>query len=124
MSRDTQRRLSFALVLLPLWLGTSSCLIGRSENTKFSGRYIPEDKLQQIEEGDSQDDVTLLLGPPSSKTEKSTGATVWKYAYNKATTKSGAVFLLFGSSSTVETEGAVYVEFDQQEKVVKTWSER
>ncbi|MEM1453407.1 MAG: outer membrane protein assembly factor BamE [Planctomycetota bacterium] len=124
MSPATKRRLSFTLALLPLWLGTSSCLIGKTENTKYSGRYVGEETLQQIEPGDSSEEVSSLLGPPSSRTEKANGTTVWKYAYSKATTKSGAVFLLFGSSSTVETEGAVYVELDQQMKVVKTWSER
>ena len=69
-------------------------------------------------------EVASLLGEPSSRTNKASGTAIWRYAYTKATTKSGAVFLLFGSSSTVQTEGAVFVEFDGDKRVVKTWSER
>ncbi|MEM6672923.1 MAG: outer membrane protein assembly factor BamE [Planctomycetota bacterium] len=123
MPRDSSSNLSFVLALMLLCLGTSSCLVGRTENTKFSGRYVGEETLEQIEPGDSSNEVESLLGPPSSRTEKSTGTTVWRYAYSRATTKSGSVFLLFGSQSTVEVEEAVYVEFDDRMNVVKTWRE-
>jgi outer membrane protein assembly factor BamE (lipoprotein component of BamABCDE complex) len=117
-------RLLTAAAVAALALGTTGCLIGRTENTKFSGRYVSEETLQQVEPGDSQDEVVSLLGQPSSKTEKPSGTTVWRYGYHKATTRTGAVFLLFGSTVSTETEGAVYVEFDDDDKVVKTWSER
>ena len=60
----------------------------------------------------------------SAGSSAGTGTTIWTYSYTQATTKSGAVFLLFGSSKTTQTEGAVYVEFDSDDLVVKTWSER
>ena len=120
MTRPLRAALA-ALALVPL---VSGCLIGTSEDTKYTGRYISQETLQQIEPGDTRDEVRSILGGPTSSTEKENGTTIWKYAYTQATTKSGAVFLLFGSSKTISTEGAVYVEFDTDDKVVKTWSER
>ena len=104
--------------------GTASCLVGRTENTKYSGRYVGEDTLQQIEPGDTRDEVVSLLGEPTTRTKKESGKSLWKYSYRKATTKTGAVFLLVGSTKTTETEGAAYVEFDSSYKVTRTWSER
>jgi len=112
------------LTTLVLAFTASGCLVGKSSNTKFTGRYIGEETLRQIEAGDTQDEVFSLLGEPTSRTQKESGTAIWKYAYTQATTKSGAVFLLFGSETTTQTEGAVYVEFDDERKVVKTWSER
>jgi outer membrane protein assembly factor BamE (lipoprotein component of BamABCDE complex) len=118
----TPRALSIAVLVLAL--GASGCLIGKSEHTQYTGRYVSEETLEQIEPGDTQDEVASLLGQPSSRTRKETGTTVWRYSYSQATTKSGAVFLLFGSSTTIQVDGAVYVEFDAEHRVVKTWSER
>jgi len=110
-----------ALALVPL---ASGCLIGSSENTKFEGRFVSQETLDRVEPVDSQDEVRSLLGSPTRSTTKESGTTIWTYSYTQATTKTGAVFLLFGSSRTTETEGAVYVEFDADGKVLKTWSER
>lgn len=121
LSRSRLSALLVALVVAPL---VSGCLIGTSENTKFTGRYVSQETLQQIEAGDSRDEVRSILGSPTASTEKESGTTIWTYSYTQATTKTGAVFLLFGSSKTTESEGAVYVEFDADDKVVKTWSER
>jgi len=112
------------LTTLVLAFVVSGCLIGTSSKTKYTGRYIGEETLKQIEPGDSQDEVFSLLGEPTSRTEKASGTAIWKYAYTKATTKAGAVFLLIGTEKTTEIEGAVYVEFDDENTVVKTWSER
>ena len=123
-NQSSTPRIVTVVVTFFIAIGASACLVGKSEDTKYSGRYIGEETLKQIEAGDSQDEVASLLGEPTSRTQKSAGTAVWKYSYSKATTKSGAVFLLFGSSSTTQTEGAVYVEFDSSRMVVKTWSER
>jgi len=123
MSNRSQR-VRLAALLAVLAFGVSGCLIGTSENTKYQGRYISQETLRQIEPGDSRDEVRSILGSPTSSTQKESGTTIWTYSYTQATTKTGAVFLLFGSSKTTETEGAVYVEFDADDKVVKTWSER
>jgi len=114
---------TLALSLL-LTVLASGCLIGTSSNTKYTGRYIGQETLSQIEPGDHESEVSSLLGEPTSRTLKEGGNTIWKYAYTEATTKTGSVFLLFGSQKTTETEGAVYVEFDADMRVVKTWRER
>jgi len=119
-ARITPRVTALVAVLA---FSVSGCLIGTSEDTKYKGRYISEETLKKVEPGDTQDEVRSLLGSPSTSVEKKTGMTIWTYSYTQATTKSGAVFLLFGSSKTTNTEGAVYVEFDADDKVVKTWSE-
>jgi len=124
MRKQTSTLSVLVALALATVVGTSSCLVGRTENTKFSGRYISEDTLRQIEPGDTQDEVLSILGEPTTKTSKESGKSLWKYGYTKATTKTGAVFLLIGSSKTTETEGAVYVEFDSSHRVTRTWSER
>ena len=122
MSNRLQKARLTALLAV-LAFAVSGCLIGTSENTKFTGRYLSPETLKQIEPGDSRDEVRSILGSPTSSTEKENGTTIWTYSYTQATTKTGAVFLLFGSSKTTETEGSVYVEFGADDKVVKTWSE-
>lgn len=117
------RTITLALTLL-LTILASGCLIGTSSNTKFTGRYIGQETLSQIQPGDREPEVSSLLGEPTSRTLKESGTTIWKYAYTEATTKSGSVFFLFGSAKKTETEGAVYVEFDADMRVVKTWRER
>ena len=117
-------KLPALLTTLVLAFVASGCLIGTSSKTKYTGRYIGEETLKQIEPNDSQDEVFSLLGEPTSRTNKASGSSIWKYAYTQATTKPGAVFLLIGSEKTTEIEGAVYVEFDADNRVVKTWSER
>jgi outer membrane protein assembly factor BamE (lipoprotein component of BamABCDE complex) len=117
-------RLPALLTTLVLAFVVSGCLIGTSSKTKYTGRYIGEETLKQIEPGDSNEEVFSLLGEPTTRTQKGSGSTIWKYAYTQATTKTGAVFLLIGTEKTTEVEGAVYVEFDAEQRVVKTWSER
>ena len=123
MSQRFQPARLSALALVLAFVG-SGCLIGTSEDTKYTGRYVSQETLQQIEVGDNQEEVSSLLGEPTTRTQKESGTTIWKYSYSQATTKSGAIFLLFGSSKTIQNEGAVYVEFDKDNRVTKTWSER
>ncbi len=60
-TRKPTRRILLVAAALVIVFGASGCLVGKTENTKYSGRYIGEETLKQIEAGDSQDEVASLL---------------------------------------------------------------
>ncbi|MCP3917947.1 MAG: outer membrane protein assembly factor BamE [bacterium] len=103
-----------AILLLP------GCLIGSSTDTDYSGRYISEDTIQEVQPGASKDFVLELCGEPTSRIDSGGGAELWKWEYSQETASSGSVFLLLGSSKTSKSEGAVWVKFED-ERVVRAW---
>ena len=66
--------------------------------------------------------MTDALGQPMSKRTISSGE-VWQWEFVEATTKKGSVFLIFASESTTEDRSTVYVEFDENGTVRRTWRE-
>jgi len=127
------RHLLLALTVLTL-LPLQSCLFGSTSQTTQEGRVVSDETLSRVTPGSSPTFVRGLLGEPTDivpdeikKPGKKEGETIiekrgelWRYSYSKSTKSSGAVFLIFGSSSKSEEKGTVYVEF-QKGQVTKTW---
>jgi hypothetical protein len=63
--------------------------------------------------------VVATLGEPSSK-NKTDGDEVWKYVYTEHTDSSGAIFLIFGGSSSNEKTETTFIEF-KDGVVVNKW---
>ena len=117
-------------VVLPL----QSCLFGSSTQTTQEGRVVSDETLNRVTPGSSPNFVRGLLGEPTDivpdeekRPGKKEGETiivkkgeVWRYSYSKSTKSTGAVFLIFGSSSKSQEKGSVYVEF-KAGQVIKTW---
>ena len=131
MHRSNRLLLVFSfLAFLPL----QSCLFGSSSQTTQEGRTVSDETLKRVTPGSSPSFVRGLLGEPTDivpdevkRPGKKEGETiiikkgeVWRYSYSKSTTSTGAVFLIFGSSSKSQEKGSVYVEF-KAEQVFKTW---
>ncbi len=114
-----------AVFLTTLWLAVvaSGCLLSSSSITKYSGQFVAEEALGRIKVGDNQQFVISLLGEPTSRTEND-DLTIWKYAYNRTTTKKKSILLVIRDRDTTETTGAAYVEFDANRIVTRTWSVR
>jgi outer membrane protein assembly factor BamE (lipoprotein component of BamABCDE complex) len=120
--RDTRLRSA----LLSAGLGavlllSPGCLFGWGSETTVRGTYVSQETLAKVEAGDDREEVTSLLGEPTSKASKADGTETWRWRYTEATTTTGTVFLLLGSKSKVEKQNIVYVDFDADGKVVKTW---
>ena len=108
------------LIIAAVALTFAGCLVGSSTKTTHTGKYVSEKTLAQVKAGDSEASVVALLGEPTSKAARDDGSSIWKWQYSEATTRKGSVFLLIGTESTKETQGAVYVEM-KDSKVAKTW---
>jgi outer membrane protein assembly factor BamE (lipoprotein component of BamABCDE complex) len=88
------------------------CLIAGERDVSLSGEHIDEQSLTLLETGvTTEDDVLALLGVPSRVVEFDGDRTVYVYEWSKREKSSTAVFLIFGGSSTTETEGAANIEF-------------
>lgn len=112
------------LVSIVLYVVTAAastgCLISSHSEERRSGTFVAENTFNQIKPGETTTGwVQATLGEPSSKSSAE-GRTIWKYAYTERRDSSGAVFLIFGSSKTTETEHAAYVEF-KDGVVVNKW---
>lgn len=101
-------RFTFVAVALA---GVGGCLISSSSNTRRSGTNVPESTFMQVEPGKTTVGwVQATLGDPTSKTN-SDDHQVWKYTYTERTDSSGAVFLIFGGSSSDQTTRSWFIEF-------------
>lgn len=99
-----------ALLLLPSLL-LAGCLISSSSDEKVKGNYVPQSTFDRIEPGKTTGAwVKATLGEPSSKEKADSGSEVWKYSYTEEKNSSGAIFLIFGGSSSKEQQRAAYVE--------------
>lgn len=108
MTRRNRIGLAGGVLLLTPVLG--GCLVGSSNRTTYSGRYVSPSALDRVEPGyTTQDEVLDLLGEPSSRREHDDGSELWRWAYRKTHSSRGHVLLLFSSSSRTETNGAVSV---------------
>ena len=97
--------LTFALLL-------SGCLVSSTSNQRVTGNYVADNTFDQIKPGKTTAGwVKATLGDPSSKTEvKESGSEVWKYQYTEKKDGSGAIFLIFGGSSSSEKPHTAFVE--------------
>lgn len=103
-------RMAAIVISLAALCSLSGCLVHSSSRTEYSGRYIGSETIKQIEPGKTKDDFVLaVLGAPTSKTQLSDGAEVWKWEYQKKKSSSGSVFLLVDADNHTESRGATYI---------------
>jgi outer membrane protein assembly factor BamE (lipoprotein component of BamABCDE complex) len=89
----------------------SGCLISGHTDTTYSGTNVSQSTFAQIKPGSTTIGwVHATLGEPNTKT-KDGDDEVWKYTYTEHTDSSGAVFLIFGGSSSSEKTNTVFIEF-------------
>jgi outer membrane protein assembly factor BamE (lipoprotein component of BamABCDE complex) len=117
MREMTDRRILASLALLAL----TGCLVSSSKNTKRTGTEVSENTFSQIEPGKTSVGwVQATLGEPTTK-NTAADHQIWKYTYTEKTDSSGAVFLIFGGSSTDEKTKSWFIEFDKNGVVVNKW---
>jgi outer membrane protein assembly factor BamE (lipoprotein component of BamABCDE complex) len=92
---------------------SSGCLVSSTNNETRSGKYVADSTFDQIKPGETSAAwVKATLGEPSDKTtvEGQGNAEVWKYTYTEKKEGSGAIFLIFGGTSSKEKSGTAFVE--------------
>jgi len=115
MKSDAKRYVLIA-ILLSLLLILPGCLISGSKSVSMQGRAVSESTLSHIDlDVTTKDWVLAALGEPDSRdswTRESDEAEceILRYEWRKVTDKSGAVFLLFGSSSQIEEQSTTSIE--------------
>ena len=98
-----------ALALLSLLL-LSGCLVAHNSEQHVTGNFVPPNTFDRIEPGKTTASwVKATLGEPSSKDTADT-TEVWKYNYTEKQESSGAIFLIFGGTSSKEKSGTAFVE--------------
>jgi len=98
----------------------SGCLITGSSSTTHSGVRVDQSTFNQIiPDSTTIGWVQATLGDPTSKTTTDNDQ-VWKYVYTEHTDSSGAVFLIFGGSSSNERSETSFIEF-KDGVVVNKW---
>ncbi len=98
-------------ILVSLLLLCSGCLITSNSETTHNGTRVSTDTFAQIKPGSTTSIwVEATLGPPTSKNKTDTDE-VWKYVYSEHTNSDGAVFLLFGGSSSTDKSEICFIEF-------------
>jgi len=107
-------------VLAAVLFTLPGCLIGANSETTYSGRPVSEQTLEQVEPGDSEAAVLALLGEPSSRSIKASGAHVLKWEYSRETESKGSILFLLGANNKSSSTGAVYVLL-RDGKVEKAW---
>jgi len=120
--RHSSRRVRVASIALFALTGAASpgCLISSHSQESRTGTYVSENTFDQIKPGETTAGwVLATLGEPSSKSSAE-GRVIWKYAYTERRDSGGAIFLIFGSSKTTETEHTAFVEL-KDGVVVNKW---
>jgi outer membrane protein assembly factor BamE (lipoprotein component of BamABCDE complex) len=88
----------------------TGCLVASDRKSTVSGREVTSAELDAIKVGTTTEtDVLARLGPPSTTTELSDGGKMHTWSATSRETSSGAVFLIFASSSVKETKRSVMV---------------
>ncbi|MDP6849435.1 MAG: outer membrane protein assembly factor BamE [Planctomycetota bacterium] len=112
-------------IVLPslLLLCATSCVIGIDSNVRRTGKYVGPKTMEQITPGKSQEYVTALLGPPSSKTSAGDGTEIWSWTFSERKSTSAHLIFIFDSDTESHETGGAWVEF-KDGRVVKSWLEK
>lgn len=106
-------------LLLPALTG--GCLVTSTSSQHRSGNYVADTTFDQIHPGQTTAGwVDATLGKPTSISHLDDGTEIWKYSYTERRDSSGAVFLIFGGSSSNETTHTAFVEI-KDGVVRKAW---
>lgn len=93
------------LVALP------GCLISSRSNTTTSGRTLSTQDSRSIRIGKTTgDELIASFGVPTSRVDRPDGSSTWKWCRTETRNSSGAVFLIFGGSSTRTESNCAVVE--------------
>jgi hypothetical protein len=108
---ETKRKIGFCTTILLMWAFIPGCLVSHESETTHTGTDVAQSTFEQIKVNQTTIGwVHATLGDPSSKTSDG-GDEVWKYAYTEHTDSSGAVFLLFGGTSSTDKTKTAFIEF-------------
>lgn len=87
------------------------CLVTSNSSEHRSGSYVADSTFSQIQPGKTTAGwVDATLGKPTSISHLDDGTEIWKYSYTETHDSSGAVFLVFGGTSSTETNHTAFVE--------------
>ena len=102
----------YRFVLIGLMsIAFTGCLITHESETTHKGTSVAPATFAQIQPGKTTIGwVQATLGEPSSRTNTD-GDIVWKYIYTEHTDSSGAIFLIFGGSTSNEKSETTFIEF-------------
>jgi hypothetical protein len=121
--RNLPKNLTLFPASLVLLLFLPACLIGSKSSTDSTGVHIAESTFSQMQAGQSARFVQDLLGEPTQIIETDNeGGEIWKWAFSETSVNKVSIFLVLGTETSDNSEGAVFVEF-QDGKVVNTWRE-
>lgn len=102
------------LASLPIFasaLVLSGCLISSRSNTTTSGRTLSTQDSRSIQIGKTTgDELITSFGEPTSRVDRPDGSSTWKWCRTETRNSSGAVFLIFGGSSTRTESNCAVVE--------------
>ncbi|MCE7973125.1 MAG: hypothetical protein DYG92_02195 [Leptolyngbya sp. PLA1] len=102
------------LAVLPIFasaLMLSGCLISSQSSTTASGRTLSTQDSRSIEIGKTTgDELISSFGEPTSRIDRPDGSSTWKWCRTETRNSSGAVFLIFGGSSTRTESNCAVVE--------------
>lgn len=110
--RSISLRTSLLLVtLLSMSLAAPGCLVTSNSSEHRSGSYVADSTFSQIQPGKTTAGwVDATLGKPTSISHLDDGTEIWKYSYTETHDSSGAVFLVFGGTTSTETNHTAFVE--------------
>jgi outer membrane protein assembly factor BamE (lipoprotein component of BamABCDE complex) len=113
MDRSHLRHWAVVVLLGFLCALSGGCLVMSSNEETREGKFVADTTFDQIKPGQTSAAwVKATLGEPSARTkvEDQSDAEVWKYTYTERKEGAGAVFLIFGGTSTKEKSGTAFVE--------------
>lgn len=102
------------LASLPIFASAlilSGCLISSRSNTTTSGRTLSTQDSRSIQIGKTTgDELIASFGEPTSRVDRPDGSSTWKWCRTETRNSSGAVFFIFGGSSTRTESNCAVVE--------------
>jgi outer membrane protein assembly factor BamE (lipoprotein component of BamABCDE complex) len=108
------------IVFIAGLLGVAGCLVTSSSQTTHNGTRVAPDTFAQIKPRSTTAGwVQATLGQPTSMTTVENDQ-VWKYVYSEHTDSSGAIFLIFGGSSSSDKSETSFIEF-KDGVVINKW---
>ena len=115
MNASILRRPAVVVVVFAgfLCLMSSGCLVSSVNHESREGKYVADTTFDQIKPGQTSAAwVKATLGDPSEKTtvEGQGNSEVRKYKYTEKKEGAGAIFLIFGGTSSKEKSGTAFVE--------------
>jgi len=113
MNGSRIRRSAVVALIAIFGLAASGCLVTSTNKESRSGKYVAESTFDQIKPGTTTAAwVKATLGEPTERTrvDGQGDAEVWKYIYTEKKEGSGAIFLIFGGTSSKEKSGTAFVE--------------